>query len=144
MRHLVSMSLITEVWPDSLGTTCLCAAWICPNVGPLVPISTGRVFTLIQSKSCTSKRNYYNCEIITQWDNNMTMEIQSLVRCSPIPLGKQNGLVNKTAGRKTTTHDARFTPNRDQIRTDLRVENSWISWTRRREQSSNFYRQIAS
>ena len=37
---------------------------------------------------------------------------------------------------------ARFTPNRDQLRTDLRVENFWISWTR--VQSSNFYRQITS
>ena len=38
--------------------------------------------------------------------------------------------------------NARFTPNRDQLRTDLRVEKFWISWTR--EQSLNFYRQIAS
>ena len=37
---------------------------------------------------------------------------------------------------------ARFTLNRDQLRTDLRVEKLWISWTR--EQSWNFYHQIAS
>ena len=33
--------------------------------------------------------------------------------------------------------NARFTQNRDQLRTDLRVENFWIFWTR--EQSLNFY-----
>ena len=38
--------------------------------------------------------------------------------------------------------NARFTPNRDQLRTDLRVEKYWISWTR--EQSLNIYRQTAS
>ena len=38
--------------------------------------------------------------------------------------------------------NARFTPNRDQLWTDLRVEKFWISWTR--EQSLNFYGQIAS
>ena len=35
-----------------------------------------------------------------------------------------------------------FTPNREELRTDLRVEKFWISWTR--EQSLNFCRQIAS
>ena len=34
--------------------------------------------------------------------------------------------------------NARFTPNHDQLRTDLRVEKFWISWTR--EQSLNLYR----
>ena len=40
------------------------------------------------------------------------------------------------------TRNARFTPNRDQLRTDLRVEKFWIASTR--EQSLNVYRQIAS
>ena len=35
-------------------------------------------------------------------------------------------------------NNARFTPNRDQLRTDLRVEKFWISWTR--EQSLNINR----
>ena len=39
---------------------------------------------------------------------------------------------------------ARFTPNHDRLRTDLRVEKFWISWTQAREQSLNFNRQIAS
>ena len=34
--------------------------------------------------------------------------------------------------------NARFTPNRDQLKTDLRVEKFWISCTR--EQSLNFHR----
>ena len=38
--------------------------------------------------------------------------------------------------------NARFTPNHDQLRTDLRVEKFWISWTR--EQSLKLYRQIAN
>ena len=38
--------------------------------------------------------------------------------------------------------NTRYTPNRDQLRTDLQVEKFWISWTR--EQSLNCYRQIAS
>ena len=40
------------------------------------------------------------------------------------------------------TANARFAPNRDQFKTDLRVEKFWISSTR--EQSLNFYREIAS
>ena len=36
---------------------------------------------------------------------------------------------------------AKFTPNRAQLRTDLRVEKFWIFFTH--EQSLNFYRQIA-
>ena len=38
--------------------------------------------------------------------------------------------------------NARFTPNCDQLRTDLQIGKFWISWNH--EQSLNFYHQIAS
>ena len=43
--------------------------------------------------------------------------------------------------RAFVLYNARFTPNRDQLRTDLRVAKFRISWTR--EPLSNFDRQIA-
>ena len=36
----------------------------------------------------------------------------------------------KDCSNSIANANARFTPKRDQLRTDLRVEKFWISWTR--------------
>ena len=41
----------------------------------------------------------------------------------------QNWFLSKGDSLRAVAN-ARFTPNRDQLRADLRVEKFWISWTR--------------
>ena len=72
-----------------------------------------------------------------QWTSTTTRR-----QCGPILLPSLTLRSHRGNPPDQKTPNARITSKCDQLRTDLRVEKFWISWTR--EQSLNFYHQITS